>query len=428
MKIYKTDDFNTLYLKILKDLLLRPMFKITNRKGELLHEITNFNLVLTNLDNCYCFCRNLNLHYLIGETIFYIKGENKLYNIEYYSKFWKKLADDGENLNSCYGYYIWKQPLINCQNQFEYCKKQLEKNSDSKKAVITIYDAASHSKETKDNPCTMFLQFYIRENKLYLKTQMRSNDIWFGLPYDLPFFVLLQKTMYFDLKFTYRDLELGDYTHSSNSLHAYERNFDEIKEVIKKPHTSIEVPTFTKDSHNYFINLIIFEQKLKNKEPVVVLNEEEPLFIKFFKKILYNFKVFEQLEIYAKENSTCLKKQVACVFINNDLQIITKGYSGRPEKMGKCKECVRKSETFFQDGCNSLHSEERAIIDLAKFDSIWELQNSTCYLTHAPCDQCLKFLIEVGVKKVIFKEAYKTHFERYSGFIEIEDGFGRKYV
>jgi thymidylate synthase len=437
MKIYKTNDFNIVYLHLLKDLLNRPMYKITNRKGETLHEITNFNLVLSNLDNCYCFCRNLNLHYLIGETLFYLKGENKLKNIENYSKFWKSISDDGETLNSCYGYYIFKQVIANNGNQFGYCIEQLVKNPDSKKAVITIYSAENHSKETKDNPCTMFLQFYIRENKLYLKTHMRSNDIWFGLPYDLPFFVMLQKAMLFKLNscFSNEKLTLGDYVHSSNSLHLYERNFEEVKEIIKNPFACINMPVYTTNSINNLENLIDFESSLSNhylenlgflKTSFHDLNDP---YLNYCRNVLVNFSIFKALSKYANEYATCLKKKVASAFYSVNGGFIVAGYCGRPEVMGPCKECVRKTEEFFQDGCNSIHSEERAILTLAKEGgSVNLLKNSTCYLTHAPCDQCLKFMIEVGVKKVIFKEAYKTHFARYKGIIEIEDGFGRKYA
>ena len=432
MKIYNSTDFNKTYLDILKDLMNKPMYKVTNRKGETLHEITNFNLVLSDLNKCYCFCRNLNLHYLIGELLFYLKGENKLENIEYYSKFWKRISDDEINLNSCYGYYIWKQPLNHIKvNQYRYCLHQLLRNKESKKAVITIYSAVHHSKETKDNPCTMFLQFYIRENKLYLKTHMRSNDIWFGLPYDLPFFVMLQKMMYIDLKnqTIYDNLELGDYIHSSNSLHLYEKDFKAVSDVIKKPYKEILLPEFTQISYSQLNSLIDFENVLKDNCFINPTLYNEDYFIKFFKKILLNFKMFNELKNYAEEKSTCLKKKVACYFLNSDLNVITKGYNGRPNIMVGCTECVAKKEEFFHDTCNSLHAEERAILELSKQGyNVYKLKNTTCYLTHAPCDQCLKFMIELGVKKVIFKEPYKTHYERYKGLIEIEDGFGRKYV
>ena len=76
-------------------------------------------------------------------------------------------------------------------NQYNYCIEQLLTNPNSKKAVMTIYNGEEHSYETKDNPCTMSMQFIIRENKLHMTTIMRSNDIYFGLPYDLPFFTFI---------------------------------------------------------------------------------------------------------------------------------------------------------------------------------------------------------------------------------------------
>ena len=55
---------------------------------------------------------------------------------------------------------------------------------------------------------------------------MRSNDIFYGLTFDAPFFSFLQQSVYLKLKETYPDLELGVYYHFADNLHFYERHFD----------------------------------------------------------------------------------------------------------------------------------------------------------------------------------------------------------
>lgn len=414
-----TTDFNQLYKNLCKRLLNCPSFSVTNKDGQKLHEDLNVTICLKDLDKPYAFCRNLNMYYLIGELLFYYKGENKLKNISNYSSFWNKCSDDGVNLNSCYGYYIFKQLTPSKISQFDYCYEQLINNKESKKAVVTIYSAKLHSKKTKDNPCTMFLQFFIRNNKLHLKTQMRSNDLWYGLSYDLPFFVFIQKMMFYKLKEFYTKLELGEYVHTSNSLHIYERNFKNIEKILDNPYSEIEVPKIKKSTFDNFDKLLKIENDLSN----IDMKDD---FLNYCKNILTNFKHINFIKQVANEMSTCLKKKVACVFVKDNVYL-EHGWSGRPEKQGICKKCYRKDldEEFFTDQCNSLHSEERAIIRISKKNKLKELEGSTCYLTHAPCDQCMKFLIEVGCKKVVYQYSYKTHFERYKNIIKIEDVYGR---
>lgn len=53
-----------------------------------------------------------------------------------------------------------------------------------------------------------------------MTTYMRSNDLWFGFPYDVFQFTCMQILMSMEL-----ELELGTYTHIAGSLHLYERDY-----------------------------------------------------------------------------------------------------------------------------------------------------------------------------------------------------------
>ena len=95
----------------------------------------------------------------------------------------------------------------------------------------------------KDFVCTMYANFFIRHNILHMKVQMRSNDIFYGLTFDAPFFAFLQQSVFLKLKETYPDLELGMYYHFADNLHFYERHFELATEIqghdvdITKEHT-----------------------------------------------------------------------------------------------------------------------------------------------------------------------------------------------
>lgn len=98
----------------------------------------------------------------------------------------------------------------------------LRQDPDSRQAVVSIYDSGRDLlRSVRDVPCTLTLQFLLREGRLNLIVSMRSNDVWYGTPYDFGQFMLLQHAMATALK-----VKVGTYTHVVGSLHVYEPNWD----------------------------------------------------------------------------------------------------------------------------------------------------------------------------------------------------------
>lgn len=158
--------------------------------------------------------RNMPIRYAVGELLWYLSGSNSLDDIKMYSKAWENLSDDGYTVNSAYGYRIQDKFGF---NQWEHVINLLKKDPNSRQAVIHIKDASNEP--TKDLPCTVCLQYLIRDGKLHATTYMRSNDIWLGFPYDVFSFTCLQIIMAFEL-----GVGIGEYTHIAGSLHLYSRN------------------------------------------------------------------------------------------------------------------------------------------------------------------------------------------------------------
>ncbi|DAC71837.1 MAG TPA: hypothetical protein DSN98_08330 [Thermoplasmata archaeon] len=233
---YKGNDFNSIYKSIARRLLYNPEYIIQNKKKEILHEIIDASFSLYDPVRCFATIRNMSFTYLTGEIHFYVGGSPFLKDIACYSKFWEKVTDDGRTINSNYGKLLLHDRNHHNYTQFEYARDMLLKNKDSKKAVMTIY-SRENAHASNDNPCTMYLQFFIRprydgKDKLDIYVKMRSSDIWFGLPYDVPFFVLIHHMMWNELKKTYPDLLWGIYHHQAGSMHLYERNTEKLKECL----------------------------------------------------------------------------------------------------------------------------------------------------------------------------------------------------
>ena len=171
--------------------------------------------------------RRMPMRYAIGELAWYLSGSNRVSDISRFSKVWERLSDDGETNNSAYGYRIFNKFGF---DQWKYVKGLLLADPNSRQAVIHIKDADSHP--TKDVPCTVYLQFFIRNGKLNLSTHMRSNDLWMGVPYDMFNFCFLQILMAMEL-----GVEVGQYTHYAGSLHMYARDYETAKKNMEKLNT-----------------------------------------------------------------------------------------------------------------------------------------------------------------------------------------------
>lgn len=180
--------------------------------GEILNAVTVLNDPTQNI--LKSDVRKLPMRYAVGELLWYLSGSNRLKDIKMYSKAWENLSDDGETVNSAYGYRIFEKFGF---DQWEYIKDKLRQDPNSRQAVIHIKDPDYHP--TKDLPCTVCLQYFIRDGKLHATTYMRSNDIWLGFPYDVFSFTCMQIILAFEL-----GVEVGEYTHIAGSLHLYSRD------------------------------------------------------------------------------------------------------------------------------------------------------------------------------------------------------------
>jgi len=117
--------------------------------------------------------------------------------------------------------------------------EQLKKDYSTRQAVLTIFDSNKDlNANVKDVPCTLNLQYFIRDDKLIARTSMRSNDVYLGLPYDLTQFIGLQGAIAKAL-----DIEMGSYIHNVGSMHIYEQhipNAQWIKTYLNGPYLQYE--------------------------------------------------------------------------------------------------------------------------------------------------------------------------------------------
>lgn len=113
---------------------------------------------------------------------------------------------------------------------------------------------------------------------------------------------------------------------------------------------------------------------------------------------------FMNIAEIVSERGTCDRAYVGCVLVNKDNRIVSTGYNGSISGNPQCDEVGHK----MKDGhcIATIHAEINALIYCAK-EGI-TVKNSVCYVTHFPCLNCTKALIQAGISKIIYKEAYRV--------------------
>lgn len=222
---------DTIYQKLIDQIMIH------GQKVDDTMELLNVSFTLTNPLNNLVSVRDISLRYLFGELIFNLQKDNSLKFISKFSKMWERLSDDNKTVNSAYGYIIHRKHEY---DQLRTAIHELKLFRDSRRAIININTPNETYSSSNDVPCTLTIQFLIRNNHLHMIVNMRSNDMYFGLPYDAPYFIMLQLQVlkeYNAMCVTQDQLiKLGTYTHNAASLHIYDKDRKVVCDARYKKH------------------------------------------------------------------------------------------------------------------------------------------------------------------------------------------------
>ncbi|MDM5330945.1 ComE operon protein 2 [Neobacillus sp. CF12] len=102
--------------------------------------------------------------------------------------------------------------------------------------------------------------------------------------------------------------------------------------------------------------------------------------------------------------STCTRLTVGATIVR-DKRIIAGGYNG---SIAGGDHCIDKGCYVIDNHCvRTIHAEMNALLQCAKFGV--PTADSEIYVTHFPCLQCCKAIIQAGIKTVYYAEDYKNH-------------------
>jgi len=139
-------------------------------------------------------------------------------------------------------------------------------------------------------------------------------------------------------------------------------------------------------------------------------------------------KMFMQMANTVSEQSYAVRLKVGCVVVKDD-KVVAMSYNGTPKG---CDNCCEERKYFdrhgggwispdeiemtypYVDGDDRyslktkdevIHAEQNAIIQMAL--STESIKDCSMFITHAPCLQCAKMVLQAGIKELYFEQEYR---------------------
>jgi len=251
--------------------------------------------------------RMTDLIYAFGEFFWYLSADNTLDFISYYAPSIRRFSDDGETLNSAYGYLMLKKH----GNQIKKIVSILNEDKYSRQAVVLLREPKDVFLKTKDSVCTVYLHFFVRNNKLDLIVHMRSNDLFVGFLYDTFCF-----TMFQEIVANLLNIRIGRYYHIADSLHIYEKWYSFSENIFDFSRDDFSLGKMEFDRTE---DKTSFLKKLCDIEKTIRTAKKEETLLEFFDMDLPNYwrQIFAILLIYK-----AIKSSFSGLVVNKALDVI----------------------------------------------------------------------------------------------------------
>jgi thymidylate synthase len=202
--------------------------------------------------------RKFSSDYATAEWLWYLSANPCVNNIGKLAKIWLQIQDANGEAESNYGCYL--------KPQWKWTIDELLKDRDTRRATIVVNQPYHKGKNKLDYPCTHYLHFFIRNDRLHLGVNMRSNDVVFGFCNDVFTFCMFQQLMLNELNTRGAKISLGSYHHHAGSLHLYERHFAMSKNILEEGLSSENARKFVLAPELTWQKMVLSRLLLPNKE------------------------------------------------------------------------------------------------------------------------------------------------------------------
>jgi thymidylate synthase len=242
--------------------------------GVLTREVVNAAFVLRNVRDRVVIHqqRKMNLSFGIAEWVGLMTGYHGVDLFTPYIKDYAKYSSDGILIDGAYGDRLHRYGSYT-ETQLDRLIQLLADSPDTRRAVLSIYNGVEDlCSSSRNTPCTLTLQFLIRNGRLNAITTMRSNDVVRGFTYDVFQFTMLQEYVAAVL-----GIPPGAYYHNAGSLHIYQTDLDRWPSLEREPRwTAIMKPMPRIPQSDLQILLEIMREPQSSAVPSLMRRIQQP--------------------------------------------------------------------------------------------------------------------------------------------------------
>lgn len=179
-------------------------------------ELLHVAFTITDPRQRLVLARPMNPAFAIAEVIWILAAANDVVFLRYWNlRMVRYVDEDRRVLHGAYGYRLGSRPRLKDEVENLLCHKvqygtdridqlragaeALQHDADSRQVVLQIWDSAldlpSPAPRSRDVPCNVASHLLVRDGRLEWLQVMRSNDLVWGLPYNLVQWTTIQEVV-----------------------------------------------------------------------------------------------------------------------------------------------------------------------------------------------------------------------------------------
>jgi thymidylate synthase len=201
------------------------------------HEIIAHSFAVRNPARCIVDSTvfPVNLAYCFGLLAWSLDGRDDVATLAYYRRGALEYSDDQHTLSGAFGRRLLAAPAGG--DQLRAIVNRILKDPSHRRTFATIMSASDNFASSREYPCAVGVQLFLRDGALTWLTVMRAQQAFTVLPYDAFLFMALHQLIAASM-----GVAAGPYLHQSGTFHIYDNELEPVRRLVDGPMTKAALP------------------------------------------------------------------------------------------------------------------------------------------------------------------------------------------
>lgn len=161
---------------------------------------------------------------VLAELLWFISGStNNNDLLKNGCTIWNEWVDENGELGEIYGFQWRDFSNYESFDQLQWLIDEIKSNPNSRRLYVTSANPLSRNNQALDC-CHNYFQVHILDGKLNLYFQMRSTDVFLGLPFNIASYAILAHMLAAECGY-----EVGELVYSGVDVHLYKNHLEQAK-------------------------------------------------------------------------------------------------------------------------------------------------------------------------------------------------------